>query len=128
MLEILKCILFGELKLSSFVNLERVMVVNGCFGGYIVLGYIDGIGEVVEIKFVYNLMWYCIKVVFKLMCYIIEKGLIIIDGISFMVVDIDEILFCVLIILYIIVEINLGMKKIGSFVNLENDIVGKYIE
>ncbi|HDL3299219.1 TPA: riboflavin synthase, partial [Mannheimia haemolytica] len=64
----------------------------------------------------------------KLMRYIIEKGSITIDGISLTVVDVDAESFRVSIIPHTIKETNLGTKKIGSLVNLENDIVGKYIE
>ncbi|WP_281773229.1 riboflavin synthase [Haemophilus parahaemolyticus] len=128
MSETLKRTSLGELKPSSPVNLERAMAANGRFGGHIVSGHIDGTGEVVEIKPAYNSTWYRIKAAPKLMRYIIEKGSITIDGISLTVVDTDETSFRVSIIPHTIAETNLGTKKIGSLVNLENDIVGKYIE
>ena len=128
MSETLKRTSLGELKPSSPVNLERAMAANGRFGGHIVSGHIDGTGEVVEIKPAHNSTWYRIKAAPKLMRYIIEKGSITIDGISLTVVDTDETSFRVSIIPHTIAETNLGTKKIGSLVNLENDIVGKYIE
>ena len=128
MSETLKRTSLGELKPSSPVNLERAMAANGRFGGHIVSGHIDGTGEVVEIKPAHNSIWYRIQTTPKLMRYIIEKGSITIDGISLTVVDTDETSFRVSIIPHTIKETNLGSKKIGSLVNLENDIVGKYIE
>lgn len=128
MSETLKRTSLGELKPSSPVNLERAMAANGRFGGHIVSGHIDGTGEVVEITPANHSTWYRIKTSAKLMRYIIEKGSITIDGISLTVVDTDENSFRVSIIPHTIKETNLGTKKIGSLVNLENDIVGKYIE
>lgn len=128
MSETLKRTSLGELSLNSPVNLERAMAANGRFGGHIVSGHIDGTGTVAEITPADNSTWYRIKTSPKLMRYIIEKGSITIDGISLTVVDCDAESFRVSIIPHTIKETNLGSKKIGSLVNLENDIVGKYIE
>ncbi|SUT92867.1 riboflavin synthase [Actinobacillus lignieresii] len=128
MSETLKRTSLGELKPNSPVNLERAMAANGRFGGHIVSGHIDGTGEIAEIIPAHNSTWYRIKTSPKLMRYIIEKGSITIDGISLTVVDTDDESFRVSIIPHTIKETNLGSKKIGSIVNLENDIVGKYIE
>lgn len=128
MSETLKRTSLGELKPNSSVNLERAMAANGRFGGHIVSGHIDGTGEIAEIIPAHNSTWYRIKTSPKLMRYIIEKGSITIDGISLTVVDTDDESFRVSIIPHTIKETNLGSKKIGSIVNLENDIVGKYIE
>ncbi|WP_150538407.1 riboflavin synthase [Actinobacillus vicugnae] len=128
MSETLKRTSLGELKSNSPVNLERAMAANGRFGGHIVSGHIDGTGEITEIIPAHNSTWYRIKTAPKLMRYIIEKGSITIDGISLTVVDTTEDSFRVSIIPHTIKETNLGAKNIGSTVNLENDIVGKYIE
>ncbi|HGO5814884.1 TPA: riboflavin synthase [Mannheimia haemolytica] len=128
MSETLKRTSLGELSINSPVNLERAMAANGRFGGHIVSGHIDGTGVVAEITPADNSTWYRIKAEPKLMRYIIEKGSITIDGISLTVVDVDAESFRVSIIPHTIKETNLGTKKIGSLVNLENDIVGKYIE
>lgn len=128
MSETLKRTSLGELSLNSPVNLERAMAANGRFGGHIVSGHIDGTGTVAEITPADNATWYCINASPKLLRYIIEKGSITIDGISLTVVDVNEQSFRVSIIPHTIKETNLGSKKIGSLVNLENDIVGKYIE
>lgn len=128
MSETLKRTSLGELKPNSPVNLERAMAANGRFGGHIVSGHIDGTGEIIEITPAHHSTWYRIKTSPKLMRYIIEKGSITIDGISLTVVDTEEESFRVSIIPHTIKATNLGSKKIGSVVNLENDIVGKYLE
>lgn len=118
----------GDLQPNSPVNLERAMAANGRFGGHIVSGHIDGTGEISEITPAHNSTWYRIKTSPKLLRYIIEKGSITIDGISLTVVDVDQESFRVSIIPHTLAETNLGTKKIGSIVNLENDIIGKYVE
>ncbi|MDH2997621.1 riboflavin synthase subunit alpha [Pasteurellaceae bacterium LFhippo2] len=128
MSETLKRTSLGELQPNSPVNLERAMAANGRFGGHIVSGHIDGTGEIVGITPANNSVWYRVKTSPKLMRYIIEKGSITIDGISLTVVDCDEESFRVSIIPHTIAETNLGSKKVGSIVNLENDVIGKYVE
>lgn len=118
----------GELQPNSPVNLERAMAANGRFGGHIVSGHIDGTGEITTITPGDNSTWYRIKTSSKLMRYIIEKGSITIDGISLTVVDCEADSFRVSIIPHTIKATNLASKTIGSVVNLENDVVGKYVE
>ncbi len=118
----------GELKSGSHVNLERAMLSNGRFGGHIVSGHIDGTGKIMSIKKDDIAVWYTIKTDSKIMKYIIEKGSITIDGISLTVAKINRDDFSVSIIPHTSKETILSEKKIGSVVNLENDIVGKYIE
>ncbi|OOS00542.1 riboflavin synthase [Haemophilus paracuniculus] len=128
MSETLKRTSLGDLQPNSPVNLERAMAANGRFGGHIVSGHIDGTGEISEITPAHNSTWYRIKTSPKLLRYIIEKGSITIDGISLTVVDVDQESFRVSIIPHTLAETNLGTKKVGSIVNLENDIIGKYVE
>lgn len=128
MSETLKRTSLGELSINSPVNLERAMAANGRFGGHIVSGHIDGTGTITEIIPADNSIWYRVKTSAKLMRYIIEKGSITIDGISLTVVDTTADSFRVSIIPHTIKETNLGSKIVGSIVNIENDIIGKYIE
>ncbi|OAQ14347.1 riboflavin synthase subunit alpha [Bibersteinia trehalosi Y31] len=118
----------SEVQVGSPVNLERAMAANGRFGGHIVSGHIDGTGTVASVTPADNAVWYRIHTSPKIMRYIIEKGSITIDGISLTVVDCDEQGFRVSIIPHTIAHTNLGSKKVGSIVNLENDVVGKYVE
>ncbi|MGL4791877.1 MAG: riboflavin synthase [Anaerotignaceae bacterium] len=118
----------GELNIGSFVNLERAMLADGRFGGHIVSGHIDGTGKILKIRADDIATWYTIKTNKEIMKYIVEKGSITIDGISLTVADVKEDNFSVSIIPHTGKETTLSKKKIGDIVNLENDIVGKYVE
>lgn len=110
------------------VNMERAMAANGRFGGHIVSGHIDGTGEIQLIKKESNAVWFQIGVSQKIMKYIIEKGSITIDGISLTVAELKEKSFCVSVIPHTFIKTILKDKKEGHIVNLENDIIGKYVE
>lgn len=118
----------GKLKPGSHVNLERAMSAEGRFGGHIVSGHIDGTGSITSIKKDDNAVWYTIAAPENIMRYIIEKGSIAIDGISLTVAKVTDNDFSVSIIPHTIKETTLGEKKIGDIVNLENDLIGKYVE
>lgn len=117
-----------RLRAGSFVNLERALAANGRFGGHIVSGHIDGIGEIINIRRDANAVWYKIKTSEKIMEFIIEKGSIAIDGISLTVAKVDWSAFYVSVIPHTLENTILLRKKTGDIVNLENDIVGKYIK
>ena len=117
-----------RLRAGSFVNLERALAANGRFGGHIVSGHIDGTGEIINIRRDANAVWYKIKTSEKIMEFIIEKGSIAIDGISLTVAKVDRSAFYVSVIPHTLENTILLSKKPGDIVNLENDIVGKYIK
>lgn len=117
-----------RLRAGSFVNLERALAVNGRFGGHIVSGHIDGTGEIVNIRRDANAVWYKIKTSEKILEFIIEKGSIAIDGVSLTVAKVDRSAFYVSVIPHTLENTILLRKKTGDIVNLENDIVGKYIK
>ena len=118
----------GELRAGSKVNLERAMRADGRFGGHIVSGHIDGTGKIESIQKDDNAVWYTIKAPQEIMHYIVEKGSIAIDGISLTVANTNSDSFKVSIIPHTLKETILSEKREGDIVNLENDIVGKYIE
>lgn len=118
----------GKLKVGSKVNLERAMLAGGRFGGHIVSGHIDGTGVIRQINIEENAVWYSIETDKKLLKYIVEKGSITVDGISLTVAYADMNLFKVSIIPHTRKETMLSDKKIGDVVNLECDMIGKYIE
>lgn len=118
----------GSLKNGSPVNLERAMSANGRFGGHIVSGHIDGTGNISSVKNDGIAIWYTINTIPEIMDYIIEKGSIAIDGISLTVAKVSENDFSVSIIPHTAQQTILSYKKAGDIVNLENDIVGKYIK
>ena len=118
----------GELKSGSKVNLERAMAANGRFGGHIVAGHIDGTGIVEEITKDETAVWYRISAGEELLRYIVEKGSIAIDGISLTVARVSGKDFSVSIIPHTQGETTLSERKVSDVVNLECDIIGKYVE
>ena len=118
----------AELRPGGRVNLERAMPADGRFGGHIVSGHIDGTGTISEIRPDDNAVWYTIKADKNILLYIVEKGSIAIDGISLTVAYVDDECFKVSVIPHTREVTALGEKRIGDTVNLENDVVGKYIE
>lgn len=118
----------GALSVGSRVNLERAMAADGRFGGHIVSGHIDGTGTVVSVRRDDIAVWYTIRTTPQLMRYIVEKGSIAIDGISLTVAAVETDRFSVSIIPHTVQETTLGEKRPGATVNLENDIIGKYVE
>lgn len=118
----------GSLTVGSKVNLERAMAANGRFGGHIVSGHIDGTGTITKVEKDDNAIWYTIAAEENLMKYIVEKGSIAIDGISLTVAKRSDMDFAISMIPHTAKETVLSQKKPGDIVNLENDIVGKYIE
>lgn len=118
----------GSLRSNSSVNLERAMPMNGRFGGHIVSGHIDGVGTIIEITRDDNALWYRVKARPEVMRYVIEKGSIAIDGISLTVAKISVLDFSVSIIPHTAKSTVLFGKRVGDSVNLENDVIGKYVE
>lgn len=118
----------GSLTIGSKVNLERAMAADGRFGGHIVSGHIDGIGTIKKVEKDDNAIWYTIAASENLMKYIVEKGSIAIDGISLTVARRTDEDFAISMIPHTAKETVLSEKNPGDIVNLENDIVGKYIE
>ena len=119
---------FKHLRINDLVNCERAMPANGRFGGHIVSGHIDGIGEISKMTRDDKAVRIRIETRPEILRYIVEKGSITIDGISLTVTDVTSFDFGVSIIQHTQDETTLTKKKIGDTVNLENDIVGKYIE
>lgn len=117
-----------HLKPGDTVNLERAMPINGRFGGHIVSGHIDGTGTISAVQKEDNAVWLTVEAEPKLLRYIIHKGSIAIDGISLTVQQVGEKDFKVAIIPHTRDYTTLQDRKAGYMVNLECDIVGKYVE
>lgn len=116
------------LKHGSEVNLERALSVNGRLGGHVVTGHIDGTGKISSIKKDDNAVWYQINTQKEILDLIVEKGSITIDGISLTVVKVSKLNFSVSVIPHTLEQTILKSKQVGSTVNLENDILGKYVQ
>lgn len=128
MAETVKRTSLSQVGKGDLVNLERAMILNGRFGGHIVSGHIDGTGTITKYTKEENAIWVTIKAPDEILDLIVEKGSICIDGISLTVAIVSDQDFQVSIIPHTAKETTLIHKKVGSLVNLENDIVGKYIK
>ena len=118
----------GSCRSGDRVNLERAMEAGGRFGGHIVSGHIDGTGTVQSLSREENAVWVTIAAPPAILRYIVEKGSIAIDGISLTVAYVDDKVFKVSIIPHTGEETTLLSRNPGDTVNLENDIIGKYVE
>ncbi|NFG59796.1 riboflavin synthase [Clostridium botulinum] len=118
----------GSLKSGNKINLERAMKLEDRFGGHIVSGHIDGLGKITDIEKKVDGTWFTISASKEILKYIIYKGSIAIDGISLTVAYVDDEKFKVSVIPHTLENTILCEKKVQSVVNLECDVVGKYIE
>ena len=118
----------GILTVGSRVNLERAMAAHGRFGGHIVSGHIDGTGTIAALRKDDNALWYTVKAVPGLLRYVVEKGSITIDGISLTVACVETDQFSVSVIPHTVAVTILREKRPGDVVNLETDLIGKYVE
>jgi riboflavin synthase len=119
---------FKDLRINNLVNCERAMPANGRFGGHIVSGHIDGTGVISKMSRDDKAIRIKIETRPEILKYIVEKGSITIDGISLTVTEVSNWDFGVSIIEHTQDATTLTKKKVGETVNLENDIIGKYIE
>lgn len=118
----------GILNAGSMVNLERAMPIDGRFGGHIVSGHIDGIGIIKEIYKDENAVRMTITTDDDILLLIVEKGSISIDGISLTVASLGEDFFQISVIPHTLNVTSLLKKRQGDPVNLETDIIGKYVQ
>lgn len=118
----------GNLVKGSHVNLERAMQLNGRFGGHIVSGHIDGCGTVSNIRRDDNAIWITINAPGEITRYIVEKGSVTLDGISLTVAEVMNDRFSVSIIPHTASETTLSERTTGDKINIECDIIGKYVE
>ena len=116
------------LRPGSRVNLERAMAANGRFGGHIVAGHVDGVGTVLRTWKDDNAIWYTIGAEPGVLRYVVEKGSITIDGISLTVAEVTDTSFSISAIPHTVAVTVLQDRKAGDIVNLETDIIGKYVE
>lgn len=117
----------GRLKPGAAVNLERPLRVGDRLGGHMVLGHVDGIGTVRDIQKAGTQTVFRFEADSAVMQYVVEKGSIAVDGISLTVVDVGTNWFTVAVIPHTLASTTLGEASVGSTVNLETDIIGKYV-
>ncbi len=119
---------FSSLHAGSRVNLERALTLSSRLGGHIVSGHIDGTGRITDMTREDNAVWVTVNTKPELLRYMIEKGSIAIDGVSLTLVYVDSECFKVSVIPHTGEETILLKKKPGDTVNLECDLIGKYVE
>lgn len=126
--ETVKSTSLAELKQGSKVNLERAMAANGRFGGHFVSGHVDGTATIVKKQQVSNAVYYELQISEDLTNTLIHKGSITIDGISLTIFGLEKEKVVISIIPHTIQETILGSKGVGDIVNIECDMIGKYIK
>ncbi len=128
MLETLKRSSLSEVKVGDVINLERAMQHETRFGGHIVQGHVDGVGEVISREKSDNWDWVRIRIPADLMKYVVMKGSITIDGISLTVNELGDDHIAVSLIPETLEVTTLGYKQPGDKVNVEADVLAKHIE
>ena len=126
--ETMKTTNLGHLRINDIVNLERALRLGDRMGGHIVTGHVDGTGTVVQKTKEGEYILFTFETSHEILKYIIKKGSVAVDGISLTVVDLEERSFRVAIIPHTLAVTNLSYRKIGDTVNIEVDIIGKYVE
>ncbi|HXH14141.1 MAG TPA: riboflavin synthase [Alphaproteobacteria bacterium] len=126
--ETLRATNLGQLRAGEGVNLERSLRLNDLVGGHLVSGHIDGVGTIIEKRTEANAIHYVIQGPMNLRRYIVPKGSIAVDGISLTVVACLPAGFQVTIIPHTAAVTTIGRKDVGATVNLECDMLGKYVE
>jgi riboflavin synthase len=126
--ETLKSTNLGALRVSDRVNLERALRLSDRLGGHIVTGHVDGTGVIKDKRQTGEYTFYSFDAPAEVLKYVVQKGSITVDGISLTVVGLDSSSFRVAIIPHTLAATNLGEKGVGDRVNLEADIIGKYVE
>lgn len=126
--ETLRLTTLGGVKVGDGVNLERAMRLGDRLGGHWVSGHVDGVGHVRERKKVSDALALRIEAPSEVLRYCVRKGSVAVDGISLTVNDVGEKDFSVMLIAHTAEVTTLGVKGVGAAVNLEGDILGKYVE
>lgn len=126
--ETLRRTILGELKPGDRVNLERCLTLNKLLGGHLVSGHVDGIGRIVSIKPEGDSRLYTFEVGASQSRYLVEKGSVALDGVSLTVFAIRGDRFKVALIPHTLKMTTLGYKPVGSTLNVESDMLVKYVE
>ena len=117
----------GNLKIGGIINIERSLKAGDRLEGHFVLGHVDGVGIIKKILKKPKEIQIYFEIPKKLSKYVVKKGSIALDGISLTVVDIKNTLACVSLIPHTMNITNFSTKKVGDKINIETDILGKYI-
>jgi len=127
MKETLDATTLNHLSAGAEVNLERAMKFDARVGGHFVTGHVDTVGSIMDIRVLANYVEYRIEIPKKLMCYVVPKGSVTVDGISLTVGEVKKGWFAVYFIPHTLTVTTIGKKKAGDVVNVETDLLAKYI-
>lgn len=116
------------LRVGDPVNLERSLTPTSRMGGHFVQGHVDGMGTIAAFRRDQDALWITVEAPPEVMAYIVPKGFVALDGVSLTVVDVYEDHFTVTLVAYTQEHITLPDKEVGYRVNIEVDILGKYVE
>lgn len=119
---------FSRARLGQDVNLERCMTLNSFLGGHLVQGHVDGVGRIQSIRKLKNDKEIFISAPSALLRYVVPKGSVTVNGVSLTAVNVRKDSFSVALIPFTLKHTNLGKLKIGDTVNLEADVLAKYVE
>jgi riboflavin synthase len=119
---------FSRLSVGDPVNLERPLTLSSRLGGHLVQGHVDGLGEIVDLRPEADGAWLTVRVPPELRRYLVEKGSVSVDGISLTVVALDGDAFSVAVVPHTLDVTTLGSARRGDPVNLEVDVIAKYVD
>lgn len=125
--ETVKATNISKLQPGSKVNLERAMAAGGRFGGHFVSGHVDGIGTIIRKERQENAVYYEIEIDEELASGMILKGSVTVDGTSLTIFGVTETSFTISLIPHTMEETIIGQKQVGEMVNIESDMIGKYV-
>jgi riboflavin synthase len=126
--ETLSVTTLSHLTAGAPVNLERAMKLNERLGGHLVAGHVDGVGTIRDRRQEGNAIFFTIEAPHEILRYCVVKGSVTVDGISLTINDVTERGVSVAIIPHTAKVTTLGLKQVGDSVNLESDLIGKYVE
>ena len=126
--ETLNCTMLGTIAVGTPLNLERAMKLNARMGGHLVTGHVDGIGTIRAREQNGNAISLTVEASEGIMRYCVPKGSVTMDGISLTINSVTDHSFSVAIIPHTAKVTTIGLKQIGDSVNLESDLIGKYVE
>lgn len=126
--ETLRCTNLGELHYGDRANLERALMVGERLGGHLVLGHVDDTGKVISVIPEEAARIMRISAPARLMPYIASKGFIAVDGVSLTIADLDHFSLSVSLVAYTLEHTTLGDRRPGDKVNLEADVIARYVE
>jgi riboflavin synthase len=126
--ETLSVTTLGRLTGGAPVNLERAMKLNERIGGHLVAGHVDGVGTIRSRRQEGNAIMFVIEAPHEVLRYCVPKGSVTVDGISLTINELTDHAFSVAVIPHTAAVTTLGVKQVGDAVNLESDLIGKFVE